>query len=146
MSEIIIVSACLAGINCRYDGKNGKNDAIEKMVLSGKAIPLCPEILGGLDTPRTPCEITGSGENRRVFNKNGKNMTHYFKQGANRTLEIAKTIGASAAILKSRSPSCGRGMIYDGSFSGKLTEGNGFTADLLLKNSIRVFTEENFNE
>lgn len=145
MPELIIVSACLAGIRCRYNGTHGKVGAIEKLVLSGKAIPLCPEVLGGLDIPRTPCEIKGFGKDRQVISKDGENLTRFFQKGAEKTLEIAITTGVTKAILKSRSPSCGHGKIYDGSFSGKLIEGNGFTADLLTKNNILVLTEENFD-
>ncbi|MFW6287708.1 MAG: DUF523 domain-containing protein, partial [bacterium] len=101
-----IVSACLAGINCRYNGSNTENKVIKKLVEEGKAIPVCPEVLGGLDIPRDPCEII-SGENgkRRVINKRGKDVTEEFTKGAEKTLEIARIIEASAAILQSRSPS-----------------------------------------
>ncbi len=145
MPELIIVSACLAGIHCRYNGTHGKIDAIEKLVLSGIAIPLCPEVLGGLGIPRMPCEIKGSGEDRQVISKKGENLTRFFKKGAEKTLTIAKITGATKAILKSRSPSCGHGSIYDSSFSGKLIKGNGLTADLLEKNNILVLTEETFD-
>lgn len=146
MPEFIIVSACLTGIRCRYNGTHGKIEAIEKLVLSGKAIPICPEVLGGLNTPRTPCEITGSGDGRQVISKDGENLTRFFQQGAEKTLAIVKTMGASKAILKSRSPSCGYGEVYDGSFSRKLIAGNGFTADLLEKNNVLVLTEETFDK
>ena len=144
MTELIIVSACLAGISCRYNGTHGKIKQIEELVLSGKAIPLCPEVLGGLEIPRTPCEIKNSGNDRQAISKEGENLTRFFQKGAEQTLAIARTIGASKAILKSRSPSCGNGTIYDGSFSGTIIDGNGFTAGLLLKNNIQVLNEENF--
>ena len=144
MPKIIIVSACLAGVNCRYNGTNGKIDEIWEMVLSGKALPICPEVLGGLDIPRLPCEIVYRNGERRVINQAGDDITRFFQSGAEKILAIAKTIGAAAAILKSRSPSCGFGQIYDGSFSGRLIDGNGFTADLLSKNNIRILSEENF--
>lgn len=146
MPELIIVSACLAGVNCRYNGTNGKVKEIEALVLSGRAIPVCPEVLGDLDIPRTPCEIVEKDNERNVISKEGKNQTFFFLKGAEKALAIAKAAGANIAILKSRSPSCGHGEIYDGSFSGTKIKGNGFTADLLIKNNIRVFTEENFDE
>ncbi len=143
MANLIIVSACLAGVNCRYNGTNGKTDTIEELVLSGKAIPICPEVLGGLDAPRLPCEIVFQNSKRIVMNQEGENLTRFFKKGAEKTLAIANLIGASTAILKSRSPSCGFGKIYDGSFSGKLIDGNGLTSELLAGNNIRVLNEYN---
>jgi len=133
-----IVSACLAGVNCRYNGKNSLNEKVAAMVREGKAVPVCPEQLGGLPTPRENSEIRGS----KVFSASGKDETALMKKGSEETLKIAKLVGASEAILKSRSPSCGKGKVYDGSFSGKLVEGNGVTTKLLLKNGIRVLTEE----
>ena len=144
MPAIIIVSACLAGVNCRYNGTNGKIDAVWKMVLSGKALPICPEILGGLEIPRLPCEIITKNAEQLVINQQGKDMTRFFHLGAEKTLDITKIVGATTAILKSRSPSCGFGKIYDGAFSWELVDGNGLTAALLIKNGIRVLTEENF--
>ncbi len=144
MPDIIIVSACLAGVNCRYNGTNGKVDAIEEMVLSGQALPVCPEVLGGLAIPRKPCEIQFNGSEKRVISITGEDATCFFQSGAEKTLAIAKTIGATTAILKSRSPSCGVGKLYDGSYTGRLVDGDGFTAALFLRNNIQIFTEENF--
>ncbi len=144
MSDIIIVSACLAGINCRYNGTNGKVDKIEQMVLSGKAIPICPEVLGGLSIPRPSCEIKYVNSDRLVISKEDEDVTGHFRKGAEKTLSIAFTIGVKTAILKSRSPSGGFGEIYDGNFSGTLIAGNGLTAELLADNNIRVLNEENF--
>ena len=133
-----IVSACLAGLNCRYDGRNSANEKVIALVREGKAIPICPEQLAGFSTPREPIEIRQS----RVFTKSGKDMTEQLQKGAEETLKIAKLVGAKEAILKSKSPSCGKGKICDGTFSGKLVAGNGVTAELLMKNGVRVLTEE----
>ncbi|MFW6008755.1 MAG: DUF523 domain-containing protein [archaeon] len=140
---MIIISACLAGVNCKYNGENNKNDKALQLVNKGKAIILCPEILGGLDIPRIPCEIVEINNKSRVINKKGIDKTTEFYKGAKKTLEIAKIIGANKAILKSKSPSCGVGKIYDGSFSGKLVDGNGITADLLIENGIEVISDNN---
>lgn len=144
---MFLVSACLAGINCRYDGKNARNSEVEEMVINGKAIAICPEIIAGLNTPRNSCEIivTNDGE-KRVITEDNTDFTGAFRDGAQKTLDIAKTIGINAAILKTRSPSCGCGQVYNGAFNGTLIKGNGITADLLLDNGIKVYTEENFKE
>jgi uncharacterized protein YbbK (DUF523 family) len=137
-----LISACLAGVNSRYDGGNNENDMVVKLVEEGKAILVCPEQLGGLPTPRTACEIVidKNGE-RKVINKDGEDKTHNFILGAEETLAIAKKANVKKAILKAKSPSCGCGKIYDGTFSGKLINGNGVTAELLINNDIEVFTE-----
>ncbi|RKD32540.1 DUF523 domain-containing protein [Thermohalobacter berrensis] len=141
-----IVSSCLAGVNCRYDGKANLDKKVYELVKEGKAILVCPEQLGGLTTPRLPSEIIENKEGElKVINKEGRDVTSNFIRGAKETLKIAKAVDAKTAILKARSPSCGCGFIYDGTFSGKLKKGNGITADLLIKNGIKVFTEENFN-
>lgn len=137
-----IVSACLAGIKCRYDGRCNRDDFVYRLVEEGKAIPLCPEVLGGLPIPRVPCEIVFDGDIKRVINKEGEDVTGNFVEGAKRTLYIAKVVGAKAAILKSKSPSCGCGQIYDGTFTGKLIEGNGITCELLNDNGIEIYTEK----
>ncbi|WP_088227449.1 DUF523 domain-containing protein [Desulfosporosinus sp. FKB] len=142
---MLLVSACLAGINCRYDGKNTKIEEIEKLVKDGKAIPICPEVIAGLNIPRDSCEIlvTDDGE-KKVISRDNEDFTEAYKRGAEQTLTIAKIIGINTAILKARSPSCGFGQVYDGTFSRTLLNGNGFTAKLLLDNGIRVYTEEDF--
>jgi len=142
-----LVSACLAGINCRYDGENTDSLEIEELVRQGKAIAICPEVIAGLNIPRDSCEIivTDDGK-KRVVSKEKKDFTEAFRDGAQKTLVIAKTIGIKTAILKSRSPSCGCGQVYDGKFNGILKKGNGITADLLMHNGIEVYTEENFKE
>jgi len=134
---MIIVSACLAGINCRYDGKNNSHQKIIKLVKEGNAIPVCPEQLGGLPTPRIPAEIIGN----KVFNINGEDVTECFLNGALETLKIAKLVNCQKAIFKSNSPSCGFGKIYNGSFSGKLTDSNGICAQILKENNIKIITE-----
>lgn len=133
-----IVSACLCGINCKYNGGNNFNPKLYKEMMEGKLFPVCPEVLGGLGTPRIPCEIKGG----RVINREGHDVTESFIEGARKTLEIARMMGAKKAILKQRSPSCGSGMIYDGSFSGKVIEGYGITARMLKENGIDVVSEE----
>lgn len=144
----ILVSACLAGINCRYDGRNKVNKKIKKMVEEGKAICVCPEELGGLSTPRPPSEIlNATGEDvlnqkAKVINKKGEDVTSNFIKGAYKVLDIAKRYKISKAIFKSKSAACGKGSIYDGSFKNRLIEGNGVATALLLKNNIKVVTEE----
>lgn len=140
---IYLVSACLAGENCRYDGKNSRNEAVVELVRQGKAIPVCPEQLGGLPTPRCPCEIVRAGDGSiRVMSRDGRDLTREFYAGAEKALAIAKAHGVRKAILKSKSPSCGCGQVYDGTFSGRLTEGHGVTAKLLMDNQIEVCTED----
>lgn len=142
-----LVSSCLAGVNCRYNGGNSKNKIASKLVEEGKAIPICPEVLGGLSTPRACCEmITDKKGNKRVISKEGKDCTSEFVIGAEKTLKIAQIIGAKIAILQSKSPSCGYGFVYDGSFSRELIEGNGFTADLLSKNGITIYNENDIEK
>ncbi|NLL70813.1 MAG: DUF523 domain-containing protein [Epulopiscium sp.] len=137
-----LVSACLAGVNCRYNGSNTVNEWVRKLVEQGKAIAVCPEQLGGLPIPRACCEIIDKEGKKKVINKDGQDVTKEFIKGAKKTLVIAQTIGAKKAILQSKSPSCGYGFIYDGTFSGKLKEGNGITTELLSQNGIQVYTEK----
>ena len=134
---MIIVSACLAGINCNYKGENKENEKIVKLVSEGKAIPICPEQLGGLTTPRMPAEII---ENR-VITKDNIDVTNSFEMGAYEVLNICKKYNCTKAILKAKSPSCGCGIIYDGSFNGELINGDGITTKLLKKHGIEVCTE-----
>jgi uncharacterized protein YbbK (DUF523 family) len=144
----VIVSACLLGIRCRYDGGSKfSKDVIEFLKRKGfTPIPVCPEQLGGCSTPRKKCEIAGDGfgvlkGESRVYAEDGEDMTEYFVKGAKETLRIAKLVDAKMAIMKSLSPSCGAGKIYDGSFSGKIKEGWGVTAALLKINGIKVVSE-----
>lgn len=142
-----IVSACLAGINCKYDGENNLNKTVLRLVKEGKAVPLCPEQLGGLTTPRESAEcVGGTGMDvlnckAKVMTKSGKDITKEFIKGAEETLKIAKLINANEAILKSKSPSCGCRQTYDGSFTGKLVKGDGVAAALLKKNGVKVSHE-----
>lgn len=131
---MMIVSACLAGFPCRYDGKSKPCAEVVELVKAGKAIPVCPEQLGGLPTPRPPCEILAG----RVVDRNGADRTESFQQGAQAVLALAQTYGAAQALLQNRSPSCGTGWIYDGTFSKTLIAGDGITARLLQENGIQV--------
>ena len=134
-----LVSACLAGYNCRYDAKNCLDEEILELVNNGKALPLCPEQLGGLPTPRISGELRPcDGEKVKVFGKNGEDLTEYYVRGANHTLAMCLAIGVRKAILKSRSPSCGCGVVYDGSFTGRLVPGDGVTTALLKRHGIEV--------
>jgi uncharacterized protein YbbK (DUF523 family) len=135
---MIIVSACLAGLHCRYDGSEKPCAEVIRLVAEGKAIPICPEQLGGLPTPRQPSEINGD----RVIRKDGGDVTAEFQQGAREALKLAQLVGAKTAILKAKSPSCGSGKIYDGSFSGTLIAGDGILAKMCKENGIEVKTEE----
>jgi len=143
MSELCIVSSCLAGVKCRYDGNDNCIAAIREMVENGSAIPVCPEVLGGLPIPRVPAEIIRSECGTiSVVNKDGVDVTDCFIKGAQATLSIAQANGAKKAILKSKSPSCGCGQIYDGTFTRTLKDGNGITTELLLNNGIVVLSSD----
>lgn len=133
----LLISACLLGIPCRYDGQSKPIPAAAGLKDKYTLLPVCPECMGGLSTPRSPCEIVGS----RVCTQTGKDCSAAYRLGAERVLALAKQQGCSLALLKARSPSCGAGQIYDGSFTKTLVPGNGITADLLLKNGITVFNE-----
>ena len=138
---MMIISACLVGVNCKYNGGNNKDKKAYEIFKEGKAVPVCPEVLGGMPIPRIPCEIKKYSNKRKVINKKGKDQTQKFRIGAVKTLEIAMSIGAKKAIMKSKSPSCGFGKIYDGNFSDTLIKGNGITAELLFNNGIEIITE-----
>ncbi|KPJ57182.1 purine nucleoside phosphorylase [Parcubacteria bacterium DG_74_2] len=133
-----LCSTCLLGINCRYDGKSKPNKKVLKLAKKEVLIPVCPEQFGGLPTPRESAEQKG----KRVITKSGKDVTRYFKKGAREVLKIVKLFKVKEAILKQRSPSCGSGKIYDGTFSGKIIKGDGVTTALLKKNKIKVISEE----
>lgn len=143
---MIIVSSCLSGVKCRYDGNDNLVPEIKELVLSGKAIALCPEELGGLSTPRTPCEIVKEDNQLKVMTKDRVDCTSQFLLGAEKVAEIAKILECKQAILKANSPSCGFEMIYDGSFTGNKTKGNGLTAELLSKQGVQIKNEMNFKE
>ena len=147
--KTILISACLLGVACRYDGRTKPLDKeiIERLKKQFHLIPVCPEIMGGLPTPRLPSEISPEG---KVMRKDGQDITENYRQGAKEALRLAEIFGCETAILKERSPSCGAGQIYDGSFTNTLTSGNGIAADLLIRSGIRVVGEtalatENFH-
>ncbi len=133
----ILVSACLLGTPCRYDGKSKPCEAVQKLSKKVHFIPVCPEEAGGLTTPRSPAEQKSG----RVINAMGKDVTEAYEKGAKKAHLLAKENGCRFAILKERSPSCGNREIYDGTFTGTLQEGMGVTARLLKENGIEVFGE-----
>lgn len=141
-----LVSACLLGVNCRYDGGNSLNEDALKQNETDELIPVCPEEAGGLPTPRPPVEIVGGDGNdvldgkAKVLTANGEDKTEEFLKGAKHTLTLAQSQGATSAILKSKSPSCGCAKIYDGAFSGKLVSGDGVTTALLKRHGIKVIS------
>ena len=142
-----LISACLCGVNCKYNGLNNYNEICDKLLASGKAILVCPEQLGGLPTPRIPSEIIGESSNilnynnGSVIDKNGNDVTPQFIKGAQETLQIAKKLNIKKAILKDGSPSCGVNYIYDGNFNGTKIKGMGLTAQLLKESSIDIISE-----
>ena len=136
MKEKILVSACLLGVNCKYSGGNNYSEEVMEFLRDYEIIPICPEIMGGLPTPRPASEINGT----KVINVNDEDVTENFKRGAEETLKLAKLLGVKKALLKRKSPSCGSGEIYDGTFSGTLKVGDGITAQLLKENDIEVLT------
>jgi uncharacterized protein YbbK (DUF523 family) len=145
---MILVSACLLGINCKYDGDNNNHERVKEYLKDKQFILVCPEQLGGLSTPRVPCEIVnGTGievlNNKcTVKNKQGLDITESFLKGAYETLKIAKLYGCNKAILKEGSPSCGSNKIYDGTFLGNKINGMGVTASLLKKEGIDIISEK----
>ncbi len=135
----ILVSACLLGADCKYNGKNNRNENVLRLMEKHTLIPVCPEQLGGLSTPREPSEKSGG----RVISKSGADVTENYKKGADEVLKIARLYGCKRAVLKAKSPSCGSGKVYDGTFSGTLIDGDGVTAQLLKQNGIEVQNENN---
>ncbi len=149
---MILVSACLAGVKTRHDGTDRLNSAIRELVGSNKAIPLCPEVMGGRAIPREPVEITG-GEGLRVLaggakvvDAKGMDHTKEIIDGVKAFMKAVKRMDVKAVILKTKSPTCGYGKIYDGTFKGNLIEGNGVLAAELEKEGIKIYTEENCGE
>ena len=137
---MILISACLAGVNCKYNGATNHNEKGERLVKAGKAIPICPEVLGGLSTPRNPCEIRLIQGKKSVVDENDNDFTAEFELGAKKTLGICQVLDIHRVILQERSPSCGKGKVYSGNFDGKLIAGNGLVAELLINNGISVAT------
>ena len=136
----ILISACLLGVACRYDGlsKPLDKEIIGKLREQYHLIPVCPEVMGGLPTPRIPAEISSDG---KVFRQDGLDVTENYIRGAKEALRLAEIFQCDTALMKEKSPSCGAGKIYDGSFSKTLTDGNGIAAELLQKNGIRIIGE-----
>lgn len=135
---MMLISACLVGINCKYNGKNNYNEKALDLVKKGIAIPICPEQLGGLTTPRNPSEIRIIDNKVHVIDNKNNDVTKEFEKGAYEVLKLAKDLKVDKVILKSKSPSCGIGKIYDGTFSNNLIDGNGILANLLIDNNIEV--------
>ncbi len=133
-----LCSACLLGLKCRYNAASKPDEKVLKLAKDEILIPVCPEQLGGLSTPRKPAEQQGE----KVMTKDSKDVTENFQRGAQQTLEIAKLYKIKTAILKQKSPSCGCGQIYDGTFSGTIIVGDGVTAKLLKENGIEVLSED----
>ena len=138
----LLVSACLLGVGCRYDGQSKRHPLAQELCRRHRVIPVCGEIFGGLPTPRLPSERREGG----VFASDGGDVTDAFRRGAEEVVRLARLTGAQAAILKERSPSCGSGEIYDGTFTGTLTPGDGVTAALLSAHGIRVYGEDDVAE
>ena len=138
----ILVSACLLGIECRYKGDGCLCEGIKALAERHTLIPVCPEQLGGLATPRPPAERQGD----KVLNREGQDVTEAYALGAQRALRIARLNHVSAAVMKAKSPSCGSGRVYDGTFSGRLIPGDGVCAQALKQAGIAVFSEEDYGE
>lgn len=137
MKPRVLVSLCLLGIECRYDGGGNGVGGLEALRQRCELVPLCPEQLGGLPTPRSPSERLGD----RVVTREGADVTAAFQRGAAQACKMAELFGAKYALLKARSPSCGTGRIYDGAFRGRLTQGNGLTAQALKAMGVQTFDE-----
>lgn len=138
----LLISACLMGVRCRYDGGKKPLDRLEQLIDKHVLIPVCPEVLGGLPTPRVPAERIGD----KVVTKDGRDVTANYQQGAEEALRLARMAGCTHALLKERSPSCGCGVIYDGTFSGGLCKGDGVCGALLKANGIEVLGESRVQE
>ena len=136
MKEKILVSACLLGVNCKYDGGNNSSKEIDEFLKDYEIIPICPEIMGGLPTPRLAAEAKGN----RVINLEGQDVTRNFQKGAEETLFLAKKYDVKKVLLKARSPSCGNGKVYDGTFTKTLIDGDGITTKILKENGIEIIT------
>jgi len=140
--EKVLISACLTGENCKYNGENNYCKNFEKLISLCDLVLVCPEVFGGLKTPRLPSEI----KNSRVYNKKGKDVTENFRSGANMTLYIAKQNNVRYAVLKENSPSCGVHKVHNGDFTGSLIDGSGITTKLLKENNIIVFNEKEIDK
>lgn len=152
MKKIFLVSACLAGAKTRFDGENRLEPQLLQLVREGRAIPVCPEQLGGLTTPRPPAEITGGDGfdvlrgRAKVVTCDGRDVTAAYIRGAEEVLRLAQAWQAAGAVLKARSPACGSGEIYDGTFEGNLRPGFGIAAALLAQAGLPVFSEKSWKD
>lgn len=142
MRPKLIISACLCGVPCRYDGKARTVPELAALYERGEALAVCPELDGGLPAPRPPCELV----NRRPLTRDGTDCTGAFLAGAERALGLAREHGITLAVLKEKSPSCGGSFIYDGTFSGRLVPGRGLAAELLARHGLTLANEENFHD
>ena len=138
----VLVSACLMGFGCRYDGGARRLACLDALGERHVLIPVCPEVMGGLPTPRPPSEI----RNGRVITRDGRDVTQAFLRGAQEAARLAQACGCECALLKERSPSCGLGQVYDGTFTGALTDGDGLCARLLVGRGLRVIGESQAEE
>ena len=132
-----VVSACLAGCKCRYDGKDNLCPKVKQLVEEGRAVTVCPEVMGGMTTPRIPSER----KDGKVINSNGDDNTAYFVRGVEKSIEVVKEYNIKKAILKAKSPSCGNKYIYDGTFSKTLVEGKGMLAEKLIELGLEIYDE-----
>ena len=142
MTPRVLVSACLLGATCRYDGKCAEVEAVRREACARGWIPVCPEQLGGLPTPRCPAERLGG----KIVTEDGRDVTEQFLRGTAEALRLCDLYHCKAALLKERSPSCGSGQIYDGTFTHTLTEGDGLTAQMLKKKGVEVYGESQLEE
>ncbi len=143
--EKLLISSCLLGISSRYDGKRKRainDEELSLLVAQFELVPFCPEVYGGLPTPRIPSERVGA----EVVMKDGTRVTENYNRGAKEALELCRLLGIKKALLKEKSPSCGKGQIYDGTFTGTLVFGNGVCTDLLLEAGIEVFSEKDIEK
>lgn len=138
----LLISACLLGCRCRYDGASKTQPLAESLAKRHELVPVCPEQLGGLATPRPPAERRGD----RVVTEAGTDVTVQYRRGAEEALALCRMLGCHAAVLKERSPSCGHGQVYDGTFTGTLTAGDGVAAELLEQHGVAVYGESQIME
>ena len=142
MREKLLISACLLGRNCKYNGGNNYTPLVEALKARYDLVPVCPECFGGLPIPHEPSERVGD----KVLSKSGEDVTEPFRRGAEKTLAAAIQQGVTRAVLKERSPSCGCGAIYDGTFTGTVVPGNGVAAELLLSRGVVIYGESRIGE
>lgn len=140
--ETILVSACLLGDNVKYNGGNNYDPRIEQLKELYDIVPICPEVFGGLSTPRTPSEIKGDS----VFTKDGRDVTFQYNEGAHKVINIVNFFHIKKALLMERSPSCGVNKIYNGKFNGTLIDGMGYTAKLLKSKGVELFTLDTIDD